>query len=407
MKNPVLILGWIPRIVVAIARSLHAYGVPVDVANSAAGPPIRSRAVREVVRLPDPARSPAAFVNELRRLILRRGHDMLIPTDDPSLAAVVEHYNDLKDLLHVACPPPAITRLVLNKGATLEIAQKHGIRVPSTRIISHTAEFEEVLRTVNLPWILKPAEKELQEEEFKRLRIATAEDLRKRFPQPRAFSPNILLQEYCQGAGVGIEMLIAKGECRAVFQHRRLKELPYDGGVAVIAIAEPPDSALVESSVILLRALQWEGVAMVEFKVNPGAGGAVLMEVNGRYWGTIALPILAGVDFPLLHWKLVHGEPFDKAATSRPGTKWRWTMGYIARFHDVLLAAPRSPAARRAFWDSLLDFSADFGFGIHDPMLRPSDPILVVNESLRTVQHLLASDLGALRRRLRFRGRTG
>ena len=47
---------------------------------------------------------------------------------------------------------------------------------------------------------------------------------------------------------------------------------------------------------------------MVEFKVNPNDGSAVLMEVNGRYWGTISLPIFAGMDFPWYHWQVAHGE---------------------------------------------------------------------------------------------------
>ncbi len=37
---------------------------------------------------------------------------------------------------------------------------------------------------------------------------------------------------------------------------------------------------------------------MVEWKVGPG--GAYLMEVNGRIWGSLPLAVAAGVDFPRL-----------------------------------------------------------------------------------------------------------
>jgi predicted ATP-grasp superfamily ATP-dependent carboligase len=400
VKSPVLVIGWIPRIVVAIARSLHAHGVPVDVANWATGYPIHSRAIREFVPLPNPETAPTDFVGVLRSFIKKRAHDMVIPADDQALTSVVEHYDDLKDLAHVTCPPPSITRLVLNKACTLELAEKHGIRVPKSILISHSREFDPLVNTLPFPWIVKPAEKEQHEEEFKTFKLASADELRKRFPAPRAFRPSILLQEFCEGVGVGIEMLIEKGECRAVFQHRRLKELPYSGGVAVVAISERPDPALIESSLTLLRALQWDGVAMVEFKVNPADGSAVLMEVNGRYWGTIGLPILAGLDFPLLHWKVVHGEPVNASGVCTVGIKWRWTMGYVARLHGLLTAAPRSTTARQALCDNLLHFSGDFGRGIHDPMLKLSDPRLVLTESLRTTGYLFASTLGALRRRL-------
>jgi protein-tyrosine-phosphatase len=48
---------------------------------------------------------------------------------------------------------------------------------------------------------------------------------------------------------------------------------------------------------------------MFEYKVQPRSNEPVLMEVNGRLWGSIALPIQAGVDFPrLLYEMLVLGK---------------------------------------------------------------------------------------------------
>lgn len=402
MKSPVLVFGCIPRIVVAIARSLHAYGVPVDVANWETGSPIRSRAIREFVRLPNPETARIDFITRLRSLVTDGGYDMLIPADDQALAAVVGRYDDLKDLVHIACPPPNVTRLVLNKASTLEIAEKQGIRVPRTVVASNSAQLEELLGTLPFPWILKPAEKEPHGEEFKSCRLANFDELRKRFPTPCEFRPNILVQEYCEGVGVGIEMLLDKGECRAVFQHRRLKELPHSGGYAVVAVAQQPDPALFQSSLTLLRALQWDGIAMVEFKFNPVDGSAVLMEVNGRYWGTIALPAMAGLDFPLCHWKLVHGELLEVLNRCVADTKWRWTMGYIARLHGLLIAAPRSSAARKVLFNDLVHLSEDFGAAVHDPMLEMSDPAAIATEALLTTKYLLKSDLNALWRRLAF-----
>ena len=46
------------------------------------------------------------------------------------------------------------------------------------------------------------------------------------------------------GVGVGVEILIHKGECIAKFQHRRIKEAPASGGVAVMAVSEVPDPGL-------------------------------------------------------------------------------------------------------------------------------------------------------------------
>src|SRR5438046_7108708 len=126
-------------------------------------------------------------------------------------------------------------------------------------------------------------------------------------------------------------MLLQKGECAAAFQRRRLKEGPATGGVAVMAIAEALDPALAEASLKLLRALEWEGPAMVEFRVDRETGNCIFMEVNGRYWGTSSLPILARVDFPLYHLQILRGEQPRVADQYAIGVRWRGAPGWLAR----------------------------------------------------------------------------
>jgi len=388
LKHPVLVIGRVPRIVITIVRSLHNYGIPVDVANWS-GRRLYSRVIREFVCLPDPQVSPAAFVARIRSLIVQRGHDMLIPADDETLAALVEHYDDLKDSANLMCPPPHITRRVLNKFSTLEVAQECGIAVPKTILVSSSAQLPELAQSFPFPWVLKPAAKEQRVAEMKIHRLTTAGEITKRFPTFRDFAPQMLLQECCPGAGVGVEVLLHRGECHAVFQHRRIKEFPHDGGVSVTAVAESPDPALVQSSLSLLRALQWEGVAMVEYKVNPADGKAVLMEVNGRYWGSLSLSVRSGLDFPLYQWKLAHDEPLAVPSAYRVGTRWRWTGGFFKRLHGLVRAARRSRPARETLLSDLRYFSRDFGPSTHDSLLSMADPLPAFVEALTTTKELL------------------
>jgi len=328
---------------------------------------------------------------------------MLIPTDDQTLTAVTEHYDDFKDLLHIACPPPPVTRLVLRKASTLEIAVKCGIRVPNTILVSNSAQFSELVRDFYFPWVLKPSEKETRMEQTKSDTLATADEVALRFPTARKFTPPLLLQEYCAGAGVGVEMLMHQGNCLAVFQHRRLKELPYTGGVSVTAVAEHPDPVLVKSSLALLRALHWEGVAMVEFKVNPNNGNAVLMEVNGRYWGTISLPVSTGMDFPWYHWQAAHGEQPEIPSTYPAGVKWRFTVGYLERLYGLLGAARYFSAAREELHESFLQLPEDFGLEVRDSTFTLADPLPSVESFLRATKYFVSHSAGAL---LKSFGRT-
>jgi predicted ATP-grasp superfamily ATP-dependent carboligase len=211
--------------------------------------------------------------------------------------------------------------------------------------------------------------------------LRTAEEIAKKFPLAHEFSPPMLVQEYCDGAGVGIEVLLHNGQCVAIFQHRRLKEFPHTGGVSVTAVSEALNPGLAQSSLALLQALQWQGVAMVEYKVN-SEGRAVLMEVNGRYWGTIGLPISAGLDFPLYHWQLLHGEQPQLPEAYSVGRKWRWTAGYLHRLYDLLDRAHRSSSAREILWKDIRQLPQDFSFLVGDATWKLSDPAPSVLELL-------------------------
>jgi len=390
VHRPVLVMGRIPRIVLPIARSLRQYGIPVDVVSFSPCPPILSRAVREHRTLPPPDADRQEFLRQLRRFIVENRHDMLIPTDDWVLTGVVEHYDDLADLLHLCCPPPSISKLVLNKIETLRIAQNCGMNVPETTVVSTASELHDVIGRIPFPWVVKPAWRETRAENLKSATLASAEEVRASFPAGDKFAPPLLVQEYCAGAGIGVELLLHQGKCLAAFQHRRLKEMPHTGGVSVTAVAEPLNDDLMQSALSLLEELHWDGIAMVEYKVSSD-GHAAFMEVNGRYWGTIGLAISAGIDFPLYQWQLAHGEKPTIPGSYASATKWRSTVDYIWRLHNLLdRAQSGSGEARQVLFEDVRQVLKDFAPQVHDATFRFSDPMPFTTEIVRALTHIIA-----------------
>ena len=184
---------------------------------------------------------------------------------------------------------------------------------------------------------------------------------------------------------------MSQGEAIACFQHRRLKELPASGGVSVLATSESLDAELVRDSIELLRALEWEGVAMVEFRVSP-TRGAYLMEVNGRYWGTVGLPVSAGTDFPLYQWQILHGE---RPAVKPPADmiRWRWTAGYVRRLRGLLGAAVKGGSYRSSLFRELGSMIGDFGGRTKDSLWTFSDPAPAILDVAGTIKDLIATDV--------------
>jgi predicted ATP-grasp superfamily ATP-dependent carboligase len=138
---------------------------------------------------------------------------------------------------------------------------------------------------------------------------------------------------------------------------------------------------------------------MVEYKVNPD-GRAVLMEVNGRYWGTIALPIFSGINFPLYHWQLVHGGTPAVPDRYAADIKWVWTPGHVLRLHGLLVEARRSAPARKELLQSLMQFPAAFGASDSHSLLSISDSMPAILDMLHIVRLLFLQDMKALFKRI-------
>ncbi|WP_295640099.1 carboxylate--amine ligase [Novosphingobium sp.] len=108
-----------------------------------------------------------------------------------------------------------------------------------------------------------------------------------------------LVQTWCPGHGLGQMLHMQQGRATLRFQHRRLREFPPTGGVSafceVVPLAE--HAALMERSEALLSTMGWEGPAMVEYRHDPASGRSWLMEINGRFWGSLPLAYHCGAHF--------------------------------------------------------------------------------------------------------------
>ncbi len=320
---------------------------------------------------------------------------MIFPVGDLALAALAEYYHELSSLLYVGCPPPHVVERVLNKSLTLEAARKCGITVPTTCRAASVAELESVASKLRFPVVAKPSEK--GGKNFRVQYFQTLQSLLAAMENKRVGPA--LLQEYWSGVGVGIEMLVHGDECVAIFQHRRLKEAPSTGGVAAMAISEAPDPALAEAAWKLLRTLEWEGPAMVEFRVDHAQGTSVLMEVNGRYWGSSSLPILAGVDFPFYHWQLAHGQKPGVPPEYTIGLRWRWLPGCLERLRGLMTRSTSRIGPAPSRWKEIVQFPADLSPAIREALWSWKDPVPFFAELAKTLRDIVAADLRWLFRR--------
>lgn len=372
----VIIVGAEVRKVVTIARSLHRRGVRCVVA-APSGQPLRasSRAIAGRVQLEGDANESAG---QLVRLALSERAGWVVPTSDSSLQIVCAAYDELSAFCAVGSPPPRIVQRILDKSLTLAAAARIGVPVPVSVAIERASDLDAALTQLRFPVIAKPVDKSRRTpHQFKTRTFDSAEELRTAFALQPGFGEGLIFQTFHAGQGVGIELLLSRGELIATFQHRRLSENPPSGGVAVVAVSEPVDPTLLDYSVRLLRALEWEGVAMVEFRHDGSTGEIVLMEVNGRFWGSLPLASAAGMDFPLYAWQLSQGITPAPPASYPYGLRVRWSAGSLLRAAHVL--APNREE-RISLGSATRQLLADFAPGTRSAMWSWRDPAPAVQE---------------------------
>jgi predicted ATP-grasp superfamily ATP-dependent carboligase len=279
---------------------------------------------------------------------------------------------------------------VLDKRETLRVASECGILTPATHSVPDLASLETLAAKLRFPLIAKPAstlDKTLHP--FKMRYFESFEDLQDAFLLDPEFGTRNLLQEYCEGEGVGIEALIHRNEPIALFQHRRLKELPISGGGSVMSESEALNPKLAEQAIALLRELNWQGVAMVEFRHDRLNDRPVLMEVNGRYWGSLPLAIHAGIDFPFYEWQLAHGQKPSVPASYPIGLRARWLCGDMRRLCSMFTKPPADGFPGPSKRAEVIRFIKDFTQPARPVMWSWSDPAPALHEFASTMKDVL------------------
>ncbi len=100
-----------------------------------------------------------------------------------------------------------------------------------------------------------------------------------------------MIQRYYPGKGIGYFFLCNKGEALLSYAHQRIHEWPPEGGASCLCKSNSVselDPAFIASRKLLAELL-WQGIAMVEFRYDEKKNEFVLMEINGRFWGSSPL----------------------------------------------------------------------------------------------------------------------
>jgi len=310
------------RSAVAGVRALGRAGIEViALAPSRAGAGLWSRfaSAREVG--PDPGQSPAEFGAAVASIGERRGPLVVYPGQelaiDPLFAA------DLPAGAVLPYPAPSVTRAFHDKGALGAFAERAGLAAPRT--LAEATAGELAAGETPLPCAIKPAR---SGSALATTRVVDdAEALGALLSELPDDEP-LLVQERAEGPLIGLALVVRRdGRLAAGFQQVAERTWPPSAGGSTVARSVHLDPELAERATALLAEVGYWGLAQLQFLTADR--GHALIDVNTRFYGSMPLASLAGVNLPAA-W---HAVVMDRATPDPPpyrvGVRYRWLENEI------------------------------------------------------------------------------
>ena len=307
------------------------------------------------------------FIDELSAAASEFGAEVLLPLNDYTTIAVSEQRTRLPSSVSLALPPHEDLQRAQNKYETSRLAQRLGVRTPRTWLCGSPEDLEAISEQVRYPCVMKlvrgagaigmrviQTRKQLLRAE---LFVQSAGD--------NVFDASTyVIQEWLDGGVYDVCALFRRGEPRAALVQERCLMYPAHGGVGVWnRTVKRPE--LIDLAFALLRELNWHGPAQVEFLVDQD-DQPHLIEINGRFWGTLALATEAGIDFASLTCEMAQNGDVEREFDYEVGLGFRWPIALgllhtLTSSHrlsslwqflapNLLLGCHRSEAGVRSDW---------------------------------------------------------
>ena len=327
----------------------------------------------------DSVQDKKAFISRVLDFVRGNRIDLIIPITDWTTHPISDHRDLFEHLCSVALPSHHSLKLTSDKFETVQLARSLHVPAPDTWLISRMEDLEYVPE-LQYPIVVKDRSSARWLDNGAVLGSVSyaysREDLVQRVKERLKQSTDVLLQRFVAGAGVGFSCFAINGAIFLPFQWLRIRETDPRGSGSSCRRSMPLDPEILEFSRRLIIEAQFQGIAMVEFKKDYANERPVFMEINGRPWGSIALPIASGIDYPrhLAEWYLEGKLPPQRTAY-RTGITCRRLVGELGHLENVRRGKPAQwPLPYPNFWKTLAKVAIPWYPGMCYDDVSLSDP---------------------------------
>ncbi|MEX0935051.1 MAG: ATP-grasp domain-containing protein [Candidatus Paceibacterota bacterium] len=323
----------------SVIRSLGRRGISVAAAakrRSACGLHSRFVSKRFIYRSP---KGLDVFYHDVERILDELASRPVVYAFSDATVLALARNEEIMSRVEMLLPAGKDREIGFSKKETLARAQELGIPIPSMIAYRDGADLRDAVRDEKCPLVIKPQHSFVWvhgrgvrgDVSIAGSRDELVDEVERVYKQTTEWP---LVQEYIEGEECGVEFLYVDGEAVLECAHKRIRSLSPTGGASVVkeTISIPEDIG--EMSRELLDSLSWHGPAMVEWKRDKD-GNPYLMEINGRFWGSLPVAVAAGLDIPYAYYRAASGEKVERSVCMS-GVRTQHILGDIAHVLGVM-----------------------------------------------------------------------
>lgn len=273
------------------------------------------------------------FVEFLLRSAKELAGAVVFPTRDADVLVLDRYREQLEPHFRLAIPTRECLRRVVDKYRLVAVAREAGVPVPQSAIVASSEQLARIPKEVGFPCVVKPVSsihwrgtnqwKKVGAR--KAFLVRNMQELLAEYETVAAAHPDVLVQEWIPG---GTDQIVVLGgyvdeSCAPLgyFTARKLVQSPDDFGTGcLVETVEVP--ALLEPTKRLWKALGYEGMAEVEYKLDPRSGLYKLIEINPRHWDWHQLGLASGVNLTWIAYCHLIGRSEPPVCPKTVSAKW-------------------------------------------------------------------------------------
>jgi predicted ATP-grasp superfamily ATP-dependent carboligase len=306
-----------------VVRSLARGGLKVfSVVRSPQGQAAHSRFSRGAWVIESALHEPG-FIEELRQLATGLDVGSILTVSEGYHKVLIENRHRFEPEIHLFSPERERFLKATDKDYMQQLCRE--LSVPVARGTTLDALLSGEADELRPPYVLRTRiqnDDALGRTPFKAAYAETREQFQALVEPLRPIASNVLVQEYHPGVEDHVQVLMHRGEPVMVGDYIGEAHMPLAGGVTVVR-RSCHHAALVRDAVRLLQALQWEGIAGVQFHYDPATGEYIFLEINPRFIGGLPTVVRCGFEAPFMLWQSrfeperLRPRPYRKGVTTR------------------------------------------------------------------------------------------